>query len=243
MVETLSIKDQIRKLIELQKLDAEIFTYKRDLREKPLYLANLKQEFENKKANLKSLEDQYKNLQATHKGLEGDVKSFDDVIAKFNAQLSLLKTNKEYTAKLSEIENIKADKSIVEEKLINSYDAMDAIKISVDKEKTVVAEEEKKYLSEKKVIDDSVKILEDKARVLEVQRTAIAPAVPKTILFRYERVLQHTDGLAIVPVLRGVCGGCYMNVPAQVANQIKMNKELVYCETCARIIYLEEDLT
>lgn len=242
MVETLTIKDQIKKLIELQKLDGEIYAFKRDLREKPQSLAKLKEEFESKKVNLKAHEDQYKNLQLTHKALEGDMKSFDDNIAKANAQLSVLKTNKEYTAKLTEIENIKADKSLVEEKLINSYDAMDAAKAAIEKEKVVVAEEEKKYLAEKKVIEDSIKVLEDQARVLEVQRAAIAPLVPKISLGRYERVLQHTDGLAIVPVNNGVCAGCYMKVPAQVANQIKMNKELVFCETCARIIYLEEDL-
>ncbi len=242
MIETLSIKDQIKKLIELQKLDGDIYALKRELREKPDYLANLKQDFENKKAKLKTHEEQYKTLQVTHKTLEGDLKGQDDAIAKANAQLSLLKTNREYTAKLAEIENIKADKGQVEEKLLFSYDALDLAKSEIDKEKVIVAEEEKKYLAEKKVVEDSVKILEDKVAILDGQRALIAPAVPKISLARYERVLQHTDGLAIVAVRKGVCVGCYMNVPAQVANQIKMSKELVFCETCARIIYLEEDL-
>lgn len=242
MTETLSVKDQIKKLIELQKVDAEIYAFKRDLRQKPDLLEKLKHDFENKKANLKSHEEQYKNQQVTHKALEGDLKSHDDAIAKANAQLSVLKTNKEYTAKLTEIEHIRADKSQVEEKLIYSYDALDAVKEKVEKEKVFVAEEEKKYLAEKKIIEDSVKVLEDRVKVLTTQRSAISPLVPKTSLARYERVLEHTDGLAIVPVQNGVCGGCYMNVPAQVANQIKMHKELVFCETCARIVYLEDDL-
>ncbi len=242
MSETISIKDQIRKLIELQKLDADIYALKRELRQKPEYLANLKDDFENKKANLKAHEEQYKNQQVIHKALEGDLKSQDDVIAKANAQLSVLKTNKEYTAKLTEIEHVRADKSQVEEKLIYSYDALDVAKANVEKEKVVVAQEERKYLAEKKTIEDSVKILEDRGKVLTNQRAIILPSVPKISLGRYERVLEHTDGLAIVPVQNGVCGGCYMNVPAQVANQIKMSKELVFCETCARIIYLEDDL-
>ena len=187
-------------------------------------------------------EAQYKSLLVTHKTLEGDLKTQDDAVAKSNAQLSLLKTNKEYTAKLTEIEHIKADKSLIEEKLIISYDALDAAKADVEKEKSIVAQEEKTYLGEKKVIEDSVAVLEDQVKVLTSQRSMIAPFVPKISLSRYERVLEHTDGLAIVPVANGVCGGCYMNVPAQVANQIKMSKELVFCETCALIIYLEDDL-
>ncbi len=242
MIETLSIKDQIRKLIELQKLDVDIYSLKRELRQKPEYLTKLTQDFESKKTNLKAHEEQYKTLQVTHKALEGDLKGFDDAIAKANSQMSLLKTNKEYTAKLTEIENIKADKSLVEEKLILSYDALDLTKAQVEKEKVVVAQEEKKYLAEKKIVEDSVAVLQDKTRVLNSQRAVILPSVPKISLSRYERVLEHMDGLAIVPVKAGTCGGCFMTVPAQVANQIKMNKELVFCEACARIIYLEEDM-
>ena len=242
MVETISIKEQIKKLVELQKIDADIYTFKRELREKPQYLAHLKDSFENKKASLKAREDKYKHLQVEHKTLEGDLKSQEDTIAKANAQLSQLKTNKEYTAKINEIESIKANKSIVEEKIILSFDVLDAAKAEVEKEKALLIEEEKRYLSEKKIIEESVKVLEDKAKVLEGQRSQILPSVAKSSLSRYDRVLEHTDGLAIVPVQKGSCGGCYMTVPAQVFNQLKMSKELVFCETCARIIYLEEDL-
>lgn len=242
MPETVTVKDQIKKLIELQKLDADIFAFKRELREKPEYLAKLKESFEGKKNALKAAEDKYKGLQAVHKGFEGDLKSQDDAIAKANAVLSTLKTNKEYTAKLTEIENIKADKSIVEEKILLSFDTLDAAKAEIEKEKAALAEEEKKYLAEKKVIDDSVKTLEDKVKVLEGQRAQLPAGIPKNSLSRYERVLHHTDGLAIVPVKNGNCGGCFMNVPTQLVNQIKMNTELVFCEKCARILYLEEDL-
>lgn len=150
MNEALTIKDQIKKLIELQKLDADIYALKRDLRQKPEYLTSLKQDFENKKANLILHEEQYKSLLIAHKTLEGDLKTQDEAVAKANSQLSLLKTNKEYTAKLTEIEHIKADKSLIEEKLILSYDTLDAAKAAVEKEKGVVAQEEK-YLAEKKL--------------------------------------------------------------------------------------------
>ena len=46
-----NLKDQIRKLVELQVMDEEIFRFKRELREKPIEVENLKKEFESK--NLK----------------------------------------------------------------------------------------------------------------------------------------------------------------------------------------------
>ena len=48
-----NLKDQIRKLVELQIMDEEIFRFKRELREKPAELESLKVEFESKKVSLK----------------------------------------------------------------------------------------------------------------------------------------------------------------------------------------------
>ena len=238
-----TILDQIRKLVELQKLDEEIYRYRKELEEKPSYLAAVNAQFETKKANLKKLEEQSKNLVVARKALEVDLQSKEDAIAKANAQLSLLKTNKEYTAKMSEIESIKADKSQVEEKILLSYDEADNIISSINKEKGVVAEEEKKYLEQKKEIDNSLKEFEEKIRALETQRNQIVPDVPKANLERYEKILANKQGLAIVPVAGGnACGGCFMNVPAQVVNEIRTHDRLVLCERCARILYLQEEL-
>ena len=48
--------------------------------------------------------------------------------------------------------------------------------------------------------------------------------------------------LAVVAVIKGVCQGCFMNVPPQVVNLIKMYDNLVICEVCQRILYIEDEL-
>jgi uncharacterized protein len=242
LVPQVTMLEQIRRLVELQKIDEEIYRYKKELEERPAQLAVLAQQFEAKKAALKALEEKLKNIQVARKSLEIDLQSKEDAILKNNAQLSLLKTNKDYSTKLGEIEGIKADKSLVEEKILLSYDEADSVSAQINKEKTVVAEEEKKYLSQKKEVDDSVKEFEEKIKALDIQRHQITPDVAKPNLERYERILANKHGLAIVPVVRGSCSGCHMNVPQQVINEIKTHDKLILCEMCARILYLEEEL-
>ncbi|MDD5136387.1 MAG: C4-type zinc ribbon domain-containing protein [Candidatus Omnitrophica bacterium] len=36
------------------------------------------------------------------------------------------------------------------------------------------------------------------------------------------------------------CQGCFRVLPPQVANEVKMNEEIIFCEYCARILYSEE---
>lgn len=242
MVTSISIKEQIKRLVELQKSDVDIYAFKRELEEKPARIQDLKDKFEQKKGTLKQLEEKLKLFQVDQKNHELDLKQKEDLIAKADQSLGLLKSNKEYQAKLYEIENYKADKSITEEKLLLLFDDIEDIRKKIELEKANVAQEEKAYLSEKKTVDDEIAVIDDRIKVLESQRNQLTPGVHPELLRRYEKILQNKDGLAIVPIKNHACGGCFMNVTEQVLNQIKMFEQIVSCDMCARMLYLEETL-
>lgn len=239
----INVVEQLNKLVRLQKIDREIYELKQQLKENPLHLEQLQKIFEAKKATVKGLEEKLKSVLLARKSKEGDLKAKEEAISKSNSQLSQIKTNKEYTAKLTEIENIKADKSIIEEQILKSYDETDAVDAELQKEKVVFAGEDKNFQEEKKKIDETSAVCLDRIKTLEAERGQYLADVNKVILARYEKIIAGKEGLAIVPVLDGhSCGGCYMNVPAQVINEIKKHEEFIYCEMCARILYLKEEL-
>lgn len=238
----ISVKDQIKKLVDLQKIDAEMYSVNTGLTEKPALIEELKKKFESTKAHLNGLEEKFKSIQLKRKELELEMKAREDEIIKANAQLTQLKTNKEYQIKLNEIASIKADKSIIEEKILLSYDEADAIQSEIVKEKVAVGAGEKQYLARKKEIEDEIKLMEDRLKVLESQRKQQLPGVDRTLLNRYEKVLAHKNGLGIAPLNGSSCGGCHMNVPPQTINAIRMHDQLIECEICQRIMYLEDDL-
>lgn len=236
-----SIKTQIHRLVEIQKIDSEIYDLKGQEQEKPLIVQNLLRVFEGKKSRLNDLQEQLKQIQAQRKSVELDLKTKEDAITKANAQLSELKTNKEYSAKLSEIENIKADKSIMEEKILLSFDQSDQVASDIEKEKQVVLAEESAYLLKKKEVDEDIKLIHDRLQVLGAQRKALIPNIDPAILPRYDQLIHKRQGLAIVPVISGnSCGGCHMDVTMQQINAIKIGDSFTHCEFCNRILYLED---
>jgi uncharacterized protein len=237
-----NLKDQIRKLVELQIIDEEIFRFKRELREKPAELEALKADFESKKSRLKGLEDKLKVMQVAQKEQELDLKTKEEAIAKADASLSLLKTNKEYQARLLEIENLKADKSIVEEKILLGYDGVDAAKKEVETEKAMVAQYEKDFGARKKKVEDEMAVIADQLKVKDSQRQRLTPEVRPDYLSRYERILNNKDGLGIVKVVDHTCGGCFMHVTEQVINELKKYEEILTCDQCARMLYLADEL-
>ena len=236
------VKDQIRNLIELQKLDKEIYEKRMELQEKPAFVEVLKGQFERKKLTLNQLEEKAKAIQLKRKEKELELKQKEEGIIKANGALNAIKTNREYTAKITEIEGLKADIAIIEEKILEFYDQGDQINAEVDKEKIIVGEEEKKYLAKKSEVEADVKVVDDRIKVLEGQRKQLTPAVDKNILKPYEAILQKKEGLAIVAIKGTSCGGCFMNITPQGINTIRMGQEYIQCDFCTRILYIEEDL-
>ena len=241
-VAEISLRDQMKHLHQLQTIDAEIYRLRVETEEKPKLIEELKNKFEEKKTNLKALEDKTKQIQVKGKDKENELGSKEETIKKTQTQLYQIKKNDEYQAMLKEIGGLNADKSVLEEEILKLFDEVDEIKKEIEKEKVVLAQEEKKFNQQKKEVDDRMKVINDRLAVLEGQRKQIVPNIDKKILAQYERVLKNREGLAMVSVKGSACQGCFLNVPPQVINEIKLKKSLVVCEACARILYLEEEI-
>jgi predicted nucleic acid-binding Zn-ribbon protein len=57
-------------------------------------------------------------------------------------------------------------------------------------------------------------------------------------LFAYDRLRANAkNGLAVVPVDRDSCGGCFNKIPAQRQLDIETKKKIIVCEHCGRILY------
>ena len=228
-------------LIQLQAVDSQIYSLDDEKRAKPQEIEALKSSFEAKKQSLAALEKISLDLQKDKKDKELELASKEDVGKKFQVQLYQLKTNKEYNAMLAQIQDAKADASVVEDKILEVMDKLDKSKKDIEEEKKRLAEEEQVCNAELKKIQDRIKEIDERLAQFEGQRKQIVPDIEKNILSQYERILQSRDGLAIVSVKNNSCMGCNMFVPAQVINLIQMYERIITCEVCNRILFIDDD--
>ena len=236
------LKEQIRQLVSLQGIDSQIYTLRREKEGIPLKLKELEDGFTRKKENLAQLEKKGQDLQKQRNEQELELASKEEEARKMQNQLYQLKTNKEYSAKLKEIGGVKADASVLEDKILTLFDESDKLKNEIIKEKQFLAEEEKKTNAEKQELNERDKEIEDKLRQLQAQREQVVKQINGKILSKYERILANRDYLAIAKVKDNACQGCFMQVSPQVINLIKMYNNLVICEVCQRILFIEDEL-
>jgi len=227
-------------LIELQGLDAHIFKLEDELESIPEKTGQMEEAFKEKSVNLKKAEDDLKALQVKRKQREGDLEAKEGTIKKYQTQLYQVKTNKEYSALQEEIGRVRADNSLIEEEIIKILDQLDAANAQIAKEKELLKQEEANLGAEKKRMGDDAGRIKTELEGLKAQRQALAVKVDKDILKKYERIIKSKDGLAVVPVANEACQGCFRVMPPQVINEIKMKQAMIFCENCARILYIEE---
>lgn len=236
----LNLEEQVKLLVELQGLDTQIFKLEKDLGSMPEEIKKMEGEFKENAGNLKKLEEGLKALQVNRKEKELDLEAKEGTIKKYQIQLYQVKTNKEYTALEQEIARVKADNSFLEEDIIKILDQIDAENQKIAKEKEFLKTEETRLSEERKRMDGDAKRIEGDLSRLKGQRSELVNNVDKSILLKYERIVRNKDGWAVVPVANEACQGCFRILPPQVINEIKMRKDLVFCDNCARILYIEE---
>jgi len=241
MQQQVNIQSEIKKLVKLQELDAQLYSLNREKNEKPKILETLQKELEQKKQILKEYEDKNKALLLKRKDKEGQLAMKEENIKNLQSKLYTLKTNKEYSAMLTEINGVKMDKSLLEEEILKLLDEQDILKKELDQKQSSLKEEERKFETEKQNILNRIKEIEDMIKDLEAKRAVAEKEIDEKIAAKYNKILKGKDGLALVQVKHNSCQGCFMNVPPQVINEIKMNDKLIFCEMCARILYIEDD--
>jgi len=232
--------DQLDVLKQLQGIDGELFRLRRQQEEKPRELEAVNAQLAAQDARVKTVEERVKAVQMAQKQKEMDLQAREANVKKLQGQLFQLKTNKEYAAMQREIESLKTDNSLMEEAILKGFDEIDQATQGRKREEAQLGQVRERAAAERQRIERELAQIGERIAQLERDRKLLAPNVLAEILAAYERVLVLREGLALVPLVDESCGGCHRRLPPQVVNQVHLKAKLVSCESCNRILYLDD---
>ena len=75
------------------------------------------------------------------------------------------------------------------------------------------------------------------AHTLEGRRAALREAIPVNFLAAYDDLGRAGRRPAVVPLVRGACGGCCMRVPPQLGAVVRRGQSVCSCPHCRRLLY------
>jgi hypothetical protein len=191
-------------------------------------------EFENEKKGLNDLKRQGRDI-------EREIQDLEVKINKSQQKLSQIKSNKEYTAALKEIDDLKFMKESTEDKALEIMESIEEKEKELAKmEKDLKAHREDCEKMKRDILKEAEE-LEREIVELKKERIECERSVEQELLDRYNFLMERRDGQAISPVIKGVCQTCHMGIPPQKFIELIKGESLMTCPNCNRIIYWGED--
>jgi len=180
--------------------------------------------------------------------LELELKSRDEHIAKFRAALNVAKSNKEYSAILTELNTSKADNSKLESQVLDLMKNIETDEAACVETQQQIDQQKEKLNQVRK--ETEIKSAEYEKQIDEIQSewNESSASIPEDVLEMFKRVADTYDGEALaVAEEQGrlknqsfSCGGCFMGLTAETVNQLMTKDDIIRCSNCSRILVLKD---
>jgi len=229
----------IEPLKGLQEIDKKIYDLREDQKRIPLEIKENDDKVNAQQKSVQEAEERAKESKLILSKCELALQEKEEQIKKYDAQLSQIKTNKEYSALQGEIKNIQADNSVLEEEIIKELDTVQSIEDRFKKERDMLKSIEEERTSKKKELDTLLQQNKEIIASLQNKREGFLKEINAEDLSIYERILNAKDGVALAQVINDTCGVCRMNLLQQTINEVMMSDKIVFCGTCHRILFIQ----
>lgn len=228
---------QIQQLVELQKVDDEIFNVKKIREEAPLYLEDLKTRHNALSERREKVKDKLAHLNDQKKRLAIELDDETARLKKSRNKLMQVGNDREYQLMQREVDSMeKITRARDEEKLavLEELNSQNAILEDIDKEYNAINSE----LEEKKAtLEKTLNECDAKLASLNKQRQTASQFIPRAVFQRYEFIKKRLEHPVIVEVDEGICSGCNIAIPPQKFIDLQIGQQILSCPNCQRLIY------
>ncbi len=237
----LTIEEKLRALYSLQLVDSEIDKIRILRGELPLEVQDLEDEVAGLETTITTLTGEVSELEKSVVGKTNEITASQALIKKYEEQQNNVRNNREYDSLSKEIEFQTLEIELCNKK-IREFTAQTADKKEMMGEAQTMLEERKRDLESKKSeLDEITHDTQKEEEQLNVKSVELQTRIEERLLMAYKRIRSNArNGLAVVPVKRDACGGCFNQIPPQRQLDIKSRKKIIVCEYCGRILVDDE---
>jgi hypothetical protein len=232
-----SVEDKLKSLFKLQSYLSEIDRIKTLRGELPLEVADLDDEIAGLGTRINNFQLEMKQLDENTKLQKGKIETSKAKIEKYNKQLDNVRNSKEYDHLSKEIEYETLEIALSEKHIREFEQEQSAIKEQINEANEILKDKSADLEHKKKELDDIVSETKAKEEKIREKAKKTETTIEPRLLTAFKRIRKNArNGLGVVPIQRGACGGCFNKIPPQKQMDIKLRKKIIVCEYCGRIM-------
>ena len=233
------MKEELAKLIDLQKSDTKIRQLKQALETASERRASLEQEFEQHASSIREIQKRRDDLTAERAANENQIAENKTYLERADRNLKHSQNQKEYETAMREIDALNKQVTALETKVVELLGSIE----EVEKELETRAEEintlDAKRSEAMAAFDLEVAGNQADLENESAKRKVVFDTLPSQLASVYDRLAQRSrDGIAVAEVVNGSCTACNMSLRPQMNVEVKKSDKIITCENCSRILYI-----
>ena len=241
-VKEFSVEEKLSSLVALQKIDSKLDEIKILKGELPMEVRDLEDEIHGLHARQTRVEEEINGIQEFIEQKKNVIKDSQALVKKYEKQSENVKNNREFEAITKEMELQNLEIKLAEKHIKDANEEIADKARLLENAKKAVSNKEGVLKHKKGELEKIITDTENEENEFQSTATAAREKVEPRLLASYERIRKsYRNGLAIVPVLRDACGGCFNAIPPPRQSEIRQRKKIIICENCGRIL-IDEDL-
>ena len=238
-----TVAQKLEALVKLQSIDSELNELTKIRGALPDEVQDLEDEIIGYETRISNYVKETEAIEAGIEEKRNAKKNAEQLIAKYEEQQMNVRNNREYDAITKEIELQQLEIQISEKKINESYESIKNIEELIEETKSLLEERNKDLASKKAELEVIVAESEEEEQKLMKLREKASKNIEERLLNSYTKIRNNAkNGLAVVSIKRGACGGCFNIAPPQRQAEVRERKKLIVCEHCGRILADVEDV-
>lgn len=234
-------------LLALQDVELQLVDIRRQLRAKEGSVARQQARVKAADEALAGQRAELKRAQMQQDEFDVDLKAREGAISRLRDTLNTVKTNKEYAAVLSQLNNEKADRAKLETRAFELLEQLEGRKKQVAEHEEAVQLESRRLGTLEAQLAQARGSFAERLGALERQRTAAEDKLDAKSRDLFKRISERYEGEVLAKVVQihprrqeYMCEGCNMSLVAERANVLMRPEQgdVVTCDSCGRILYM-----
>ena len=232
----------LKDLLRVQTLDLKLAEVAEEMARFPRKLAEAEAPLLVARTALEKTREAQTSSLKERKKLELDVESWREKVRKYKDQTAQIKTNEAYRALVHEIEGAEAEIRKAEDKVLDHMEASEVHDREIKAGEKALAEADRTAKAAREQLGGERTAKEQEQARLRAEREGAAAAVPQLLYDRYRLYAPKHHGIAVATVDGETCSGCRVHLRPYLVQRLRRaeNEEIVECESCGRMLFLEE---
>lgn len=241
-VKEYSVEEKLSSLVSLQKVESKIDEIQILKGELPMEVSDLEDEIQGLNARQTRIEEEINGIQEFINSKKNLIKDAEALIKKYEKQSENVKNSREFEAINKEIEMQQLEMKLAEKHIRDANEEIADKVVILEKAKKNIANKDGVLSTKKGELEKIIAGTEKEEKHFGKLASDAREKVEDRLLVSFDRIRKnYRNGLAVVPVERDACGGCFNAIPPQRQSEIRQRKKIIVCENCGRIL-VDRDL-